>query len=193
MKKRKHLTQVEVDKLIEQAKKGRHANRNVCIINMLYMHGLRVSELSNLQLSDIDLASGTLFINRLKSGLSTNHPIPAGELEALSTWVNKERQGWKTQSAWLFLSQKGGRLSRQQLYDIIRKIGELAGMGIAIHPHMLRHACGFALADRGVDTRLIQDYLGHRNIRHTVHYTASNAGRFFGVWERKSLICNKVK
>ncbi|EIM8216809.1 tyrosine-type recombinase/integrase, partial [Escherichia coli] len=55
------------------------------------------------------------------------------------------------------------------------------------HPHMLRHACGFALADNGVDTRLLQDYLGHRNIQHTVRYTASNAARFKGVW-KKSLV-----
>ncbi|MCM4604482.1 tyrosine-type recombinase/integrase, partial [Escherichia coli] len=55
----------------------------------------------------------------------------------------------------------------------------------AVHPHMLRHACGFALADNGVDTRLLQDYLGHRNIQHTVRYTASNAARFKGVWKKK--------
>ncbi|MFZ5179114.1 tyrosine-type recombinase/integrase, partial [Enterobacter kobei] len=61
-----------------------------------------------------------------------------------------------------------------------------AGLSLCSHPHMLRHACGFALADRGVDTRLIQDYLGHRNIRHTVRYTASNAERFEGVWRLKN-------
>lgn len=53
---------------------------------------------------------------------------------------------------------------------------------------MLRHACGYELAERGADTRLIQDYLGHRNIRHTVRYTASNAARFAGLWERNNLM-----
>ncbi|ECH5906058.1 tyrosine-type recombinase/integrase, partial [Salmonella enterica] len=58
-----------------------------------------------------------------------------------------------------------------------------SGLGLAIHPHMLRHACGYALANQGLDTRLIQDYLGHRNISHTVRYTASNPDRFKKVWQ----------
>lgn len=73
--------------------------------------------------------------------------------------------------------------SRQQFYQIIASSGDQAGLPLEIHPHMLRHSCGFALANMGIDTRLIQDYLGHRNIRHTVWYTASNAGRFYGIWD----------
>ncbi|EOA7664305.1 TPA: tyrosine-type recombinase/integrase [Escherichia coli] len=79
---------------------------------------------------------------------------------------------------------KGNPLSRQQFYHIISTSGGNAGLSLEIHPHMLRHSCGFALANMGIDTRLIQDYLGHRNIRHTVWYTASNAGRFYGIWDR---------
>jgi integrase len=60
--------------------------------------------------------------------------------------------------------------------------GECAGLSVEAHPHMLRHACGFALADQGADTRLIQDYLGHRNIQHTVKYTATNPARFERLW-----------
>ncbi|MGX8842090.1 type 1 fimbria switch DNA invertase FimB, partial [Klebsiella quasipneumoniae] len=86
-------------------------------------------------------------------------------------------------SEWLFLSRKGNPLSRQQFYQIIASSGGLAGLPLEIHPHMLRHSCGFAFANMGIDTRLIQDYLGHRNIRHTVWYTASNAGRFYGIWD----------
>ncbi|EAW1086283.1 DNA recombinase, partial [Salmonella enterica] len=74
---------------------------------------------------------------------------------------------------------------RQQFFYILREAGRLAELTIAPHPHMLRHACGYALADKGIDTRLIQDYLGHRNIQHTVRYTASNAGRFHGIWRKK--------
>jgi len=58
-----------------------------------------------------------------------------------------------------------------------------AGLPLHAHPHMLRHACGYALADQGADTRLIQDYLGHRNIQHTVRYTASNPARFQRLWQ----------
>lgn len=65
---------------------------------------------------------------------------------------------------------------------LIRRYGEIAGLDLAAHPHMLRHACGFALADQGADTRLIQDYLGHRNIQHTVRYTATNPARFERLW-----------
>ena len=88
------------------------------------------------------------------------------------------------ESEWVFLSRKGNPLSRQQFYHIISTSGGNAGLSLEIHPHMLRHSCGFALANMGIDTRLIQDYLGHRNIRHTVWYTASNAGRFYGIWDR---------
>ncbi|WP_334223601.1 tyrosine-type recombinase/integrase [Photorhabdus bodei] len=91
--------------------------------------------------------------------------------------VRKTPKG-SAESNWLFLS----RYSRQRIYQIISKLGQLANISVHSHPHMLRHACGFALADRGADTRLIQDYLGHSNIRHTVRYTASNAKRFQGVW-----------
>ena len=62
------------------------------------------------------------------------------------------------------------------------RYGELAGLPVEAHPHMLRHACGFALADQGADTRLIQDYLGHRNFQHTVKYTATNPARFERLW-----------
>ncbi|ECZ4168724.1 tyrosine-type recombinase/integrase, partial [Salmonella enterica] len=61
-------------------------------------------------------------------------------------------------------------------------------ISVNIHPHMLRHACGYALANQGMDTRLIQDYLGHRNIRHTVLYTASNVERFRKVWQNQSVL-----
>ncbi|HCT4903893.1 TPA: tyrosine-type recombinase/integrase, partial [Salmonella enterica] len=83
---------------------------------------------------------------------------------------------------WLFISNKGSRLSRQWIYKLGQKYSRVAGLQISFHPHMLRHACGYALADQGLDTRLIQDYLGHKNIHHTVHYTASNAARFSQVW-----------
>ena len=82
----------------------------------------------------------------------------------------------------LFLSTRGTVLSRKTFWALLRRYGELAGLTLPPHPHMLRHACGFALADQGADTRLIQDYLGHRNIQHTVRYTATNPVRFEKLW-----------
>jgi type 1 fimbriae regulatory protein FimB len=81
-----------------------------------------------------------------------------------------------------FISERRRPLSRCTAWLAIRKYGELAELSLPVHPHMLRHACGFALADQGADTRLIQDYLGHRNIQHTVIYTASNPARFERLW-----------
>ncbi|EFA0657999.1 tyrosine-type recombinase/integrase [Escherichia coli] len=106
-------------------------------------------------------------------------------LKAANTGPHAARTSYPhAESEWVFLSRKGNPLSRQQFYHIISTSGGNAGLSLEIHPHMLRHSCGFALANMGIDTRLIQDYLGHRNIRHTVWYTASNAGRFYGIWDR---------
>jgi len=81
-----------------------------------------------------------------------------------------------------FVTERRGPLSRKTAWVMIRDYGRLAGLSVEAHPHMLRHACGFALADQGADTRLIQDYLGHRNIQHTVRYTATNPARFERLW-----------
>ena len=185
-KQRRYLTQGEVEQLLEAARGGSAPERDYCLILMSFVHGFRVSEARHLTLSDIDLREGCLYIHRLKQGFSTTHPLLAREMKALKAWL-KVRKGLKgADTDWLFLSKRGGPLSRQRIYQLIQTLGERAEISVCSHPHMLRHACGFALADRGVDTRLIQDYLGHRNIRHTVRYTASNAGRFEGVWRLKN-------
>ncbi len=152
------------------------------MISLAFWHGLRVSELVSLRLDDYDPLSQRIFIRRLKGGFSTTHPLHPDGGSVLQRWLN-ERQRWPGhQQRWLFLSRQGGRLSRQRFYQLFRTYGVIAKLPLAIHPHMLRHACGFELAERGNDTRLIQDYLGHRNIRHTVLYTAANADRFMSAW-----------
>jgi type 1 fimbriae regulatory protein FimE len=154
---------------------------------------MRISELLDLRLHDLDLLGGRINIRRLKNGFSTIHPLMPDEIQAIETWLAvRQQQVNGVMSDFLLLSKRGTRLSRQHAYRLIRRYGELAGTGTAVHPHMLRHACGYELAERGADTRLIQDYLGHRNIRHTVRYTASNAGRFVGLWERDSLMPTKL-
>jgi site-specific recombinase XerD len=82
----------------------------------------------------------------------------------------------------VFLSERGP-MTRQAFNYICAELGERAGLNIKVHPHMLRHSCGFALANKGRDTRLIQDYLGHRNITHTQIYTRTSAVRFEGLWD----------
>ncbi|EPF5869576.1 tyrosine-type DNA invertase [Morganella morganii] len=182
--KRKHLMQSEVEKMMAAAENGRDPERNTCLLWMCFVHGFRVSELGQLSLSDMDVAADNLYIRRLKNGLSTTHPLSRTEKNLLTRWLNcRSRYPRAAESHWLFLSRKGGHLSRSRIYRILKELGEMAGLPVPVHPHMLRHACGYALADKGADTRLIQDYLGHRNIQHTVLYTAANAGRFRGLWD----------
>lgn len=150
----------------------------IIVLLMCFIHGLRVSELRFLRISDIDLNSQCIAIRRLKNGFSTVHPLQPREQVSLQLWLGQRIRCLNADLPWLFLSRKGTPLSRQQIHSIIHRYGVEAGIAVPVHPHMLRHACGYALAEEGVDTRLIQDYLGHRNIQHTVLYTASNPARF---------------
>ncbi|MFW7226947.1 MULTISPECIES: tyrosine-type DNA invertase [unclassified Serratia (in: enterobacteria)] len=186
MTKRKHLTQTEVESMLDMAKQSGNPERDYCFLYMSFIHGFRVSEACRLRVSDLDLKHGSLYIRRMKNGFSTNHPLLSNEIRAIKAWVKIRKQWEGAESDWLFLSRQGGPLTRQRVYQLISGLGKKANLAVVSHPHMLRHACGFALADRGVDTRLIQDYLGHRNIRHTVRYTASNAERFKDVWRLKN-------
>jgi type 1 fimbriae regulatory protein FimB len=169
---------------LSEAENSGDAERDVCLIWMCFAHGCRVSELSGLRLSDLDMQDESVFVRRLKNGLSTVQPLHPQALSMLTRWLScRSCYRGAQEHDWLFLSRKGNRLSRFRIYRLLKELGERAGLAVAVHPHMLRHACGYALADRGADTRLIQDYLGHRNIQHTVLYTASNAGRFKGLWK----------
>ncbi|HGY1772664.1 tyrosine-type recombinase/integrase [Citrobacter koseri] len=182
--KRRHLTGNEVEKLLATILKESNSHRDYCMIMMAFIHGLRVSELISLKIEDYDPLSRQISIHRLKGGLSTIHPVLPEEYTVLQRWI-KERKHWAgSEEKWLFLSRKGGKLSRQRIYHLVRHYGFIAKLPLPVHPHMLRHACGYNLADRGNDTRLIQDYLGHRNIRHTVRYTAANSGRFINAWRQ---------
>ena len=117
----------------------------------------------------------------MKCGLSTTHPLRNDELRALRVWFT-QRARMNPNTKALFVSERRQPLSRKTAWVLIRDYGRAADLAIASHPHMLRHACGYALADQGADTRLIQDYLGHRNIQHTVQYTATNPARFERLW-----------
>ncbi|MEL4013637.1 tyrosine-type DNA invertase [Dryocola clanedunensis] len=183
MEKRKHLTVFEINALLVAASESFYPERNYCLIYMCFLHGCRVSELNQIKLSDIDMGSASLSLRRLKNGLCTQQPLIASEMAVLRRWLEVRQRQPGANSPWLFLSRRGGMLSRQQIYEVMRECGERAGLSVAVHPHMLRHACGYAMAEKGIDTRLIQDYLGHRNIRHTVLYTASNMRRFQNIWQ----------
>ncbi|HEC7758687.1 TPA: tyrosine-type recombinase/integrase [Salmonella enterica subsp. enterica serovar Muenchen] len=182
---RKYITASEWDCFFEAIADSTNAVRDRAMFQVAYRHGLRVSELTGLKVGDLDMFGKSLYVRRLKNGLSTVHPVQSDTLHLLRSWlkIRGEYLCGLRECEWLFLSQEGGSLSRQRVFRLARRYGERAGLPFAFHPHMLRHACGYALADQGLDTRLIQDYLGHKNISHTVRYTAGNVSRFCRVWQ----------
>lgn len=181
MRERKHLTQIEVERLLAATKGSRYEVRDRCLLLLMFRHGLRVSEACGMLLSQVDVESRVLHVSRLKNGLCTTHPLRADELRAIRAWL-VERKRMRPDNDAFFVSERRGPLNRRTAWDAIRRYGEKARLPLATHPHMLRHACGYELANQGADTRLIQDYLGHRNIQHTVQYTAANPARFERLW-----------
>ncbi|EDY9238389.1 tyrosine-type recombinase/integrase [Salmonella enterica subsp. enterica] len=181
---RKYITDVEWHIFFNAITGSGTECRDKAMFKMAYRHGLRVSELTGIRMSDLDLSGKTIYIRRLKNGFSTIHPLQEQTCSYISAWL--EQRNFcirKNDNNWLFVSYNGDRLTRQWIYKLSRKYSQLAGLNLVVHPHMLRHACGYALANQGLDTRLIQDYLGHKNISHTVRYTASNPARFRKVWQ----------
>jgi integrase len=175
------MSKAEFDFLLKAARKGRHGVRNFAMMLLAYRHALRVSELVGTRLSDVDLDTGRLFVRRCKGSLSTSQPMDGDEVRALRAWLRQRFEAACANSPLLFLSERGP-MTRQAMNYAAAEIGKRAGLPIKVHPHMLRHSCGYALANKGCDTRLIQDYLGHRNIRHTQLYTRTAAVRFEGLW-----------
>jgi len=175
---REHLTPAEVEALIAAAGRlGRHGPRDATLILLAYRHGLRVSELVALRWDQLDLRQGLLHVARLKNGVPSTHPLRGPELRAL-----RRLQRDYAASAYVFTTERRGPLTDSAVRKILARAGDAAGLGFPVHPHMLRHACGYKLANDGHDTRAIQHYLGHRNIQHTVRYTELAPDRFKRFW-----------
>jgi len=175
---REHLTETEVAKLQAAAKKNRWGDRDATMVLVAYRHGLRVSELVDLRWDQIDFATGNLHVRRAKRGTPSTQPIRGDELRAL----RKLRRKQEPKSALVFVSERGSPFSTAGFARLVERAGEVAKLGFKVHPHMLRHACGFALANKGHDTRSLQAYLGHKNIQHTVRYTELSPERFKEFW-----------
>lgn len=175
---REYLTAHEVTALEEAARStGRYRHRDATLILIAYRHGLRVSELVSLRWEQIDLSAGTLHVNRVKNGSPSVHPLRGPELRALRR-LQRDFPG-----PYVFSTERKGPLTASTVRHIVKRAGKLAGLPFQVHPHMLRHACGYKLANDGQDTRAIQHYLGHKNIAHTVKYTELAPDRFKGFWK----------
>jgi integrase len=149
------------------------------MILLAFRHGLRASELCSLRWEQVDLVHARLHVSRLKSGMPSVHPLTGSELRAL-----RRLQREQEPNRYLFLSERGAPMSAVGFRRMITRLGEAAKMPFSVHPHMLRHACGFKLANDGHDTRALQHYLGHKNIQHTVRYTELSARPLPGLLER---------
>ena len=176
---REHLTEAEIERLIEAAKDNRWGHRDATMILVAYRHGLQGR-------ASWSTCAGSRSTSTMPSCTSAGPrrarrpriPIVGDEMRALRR-LQREQE---PRSPFVFTSERGSPFTTAGFARMLERAGEAAGLGLKVHPHMLRHACGFALANKGHDTRALQAYLGHRNIQHTVRYTELSPGRFKDFW-----------
>ena len=178
LRTREHLTEAEVERLMGAARKNRWGHRDATMILTAYRHGFRAAELVDLRWDQVEFASGVLHVRRVKRGTPSTHPILGDELRALRR-LQREQE---PKSPFVFTSERAAPFNTAGFARMVERAGLEAKLGFKTHPHMLRHACGYALAHKGHDTRALQAYLGHRNIQHTVRYTELSPTRFKDFW-----------
>ena len=172
------MTENECNTLLQAAKRNRYGHRDYTMLLVTYRHGLRASEACELEWSQIDLDKATMHVRRVKRGEPSTHPIRGDELRALRQLKREQR----CNTQFVFTSERLAPMKPVSLNMMVKRLGHTCRFGFPIHAHMLRHSCGYTLADAGIDTRIIQDYLGHRSIASTVRYTKLSAKKFRDVW-----------
>jgi integrase len=180
LRTREYLTETEVDKLIAATKASRYPQRDAAMILVIYRHGLRATEACDLEWSQVDFDTASLHVTRAKNGKPATHPIRGDELRAL----RQLRRDQGPHAKFVFTSERGAPFTNDALNRHIKQLAAKTKIGIPVHVHMLRHACGYALANVGHDTRAIQDWLGHKSIQHTVRYTDLSPTRFKDFWRK---------
>jgi site-specific recombinase XerD len=176
---REYLTVKEVELLMETARKrGRYGHRDTTMILIAFRHGLRPAEVCTLRWEMVDLGRGLLHVRRVKNGTPSVQPLGGVELRALQKLKREE-----IERRFVFMTERAAPITTAGYRKMIARTGERAEFPFPVHPHMLRHACGYKLANDGQDTRAVQHYLGHRNIQHTVRYTELSPERFKSFWE----------
>ena len=179
LRTREYLTEAEVERLLRATRNNRWAHRDATMILVAYRHGLRASELTDLRWDQVDFRTATLHVRRVKQGSPSTHPIIGDELR----WLRRLQRDQEPKSPFVFTSERGSPFTTAGFARMVERAGAEAKLRFKAHPHMLRHACGFALAAKGHDTRALQAYLGHKNIQHTVRYTELAPTRFKGWWK----------
>ena len=157
---------------------NRHGHRDATMVLVAYRHGLRAAEVVGLRWDAIDFAHSQIHIARVKGSAPSVHPLSGRELRALRR-LEREQE---PKSTFVFTSERGAPFATSGFRTLLARLGEASGFDFRVHPHMLRHACGYKLANAGVDTRSLQAYLGHKNIQHTVRYTELAPTRFKDFW-----------
>lgn len=180
LRTREYLTDDEVQRLTQAARANRHGHRDATMILIAYRHGFRAAELVDLRWDQIEFTSASLHVRRVKKGTPSTHPIQGDELRML----RKLQREQTPKSPFVFTSERGSPFTTAGVARIVERAGISANLGLKAHPHMLRHACGYALANKGHDTRALQAYLGHKNIQHTVRYTELSPTRFKDFWRK---------
>jgi len=177
---REYLTPKEIERLIEAAKKRnrRYGLRDATMILVAYRHGLRVVELCSLTWDQIDFAQGMMHVRRVKNGIASVQQIGGEEMRALRALRREDGA-----SRFVFMTERGAPMTPAGFRKFLARLGVAGKFPFPLHPHMLRHACGYKLANDGRDTRALQHYLGHKNIMHTVRYTELSPERFKNFWE----------
>jgi type 1 fimbriae regulatory protein FimB len=176
---RDYLSEEECALLLQGTPRSRYRWRHAAMLMLTFSHGLRVTALCRLRHPDVDRTHGRIWIQRIKGSLSTAQPLHA---DALRTLKRSVKPRGNAQLPWLFLNERGDPFTRSAINSLVGMTGVRAGLPFHGHPHMRRQGCGYALANRGYDLRLLQDYLGHRDPKHTTRSTRTAAHRFEGRW-----------
>ena len=178
------LSQAEVEALLDTADGAEPAQRrDLAMLEMLYSAGLRVSELIDLDVDDVDLVE--MSVRCIGKG-SRERVVPLGRMacQAVDAWILHGRSTMAPKGPWLFCNTRGGRLTRQGGWKIVKRHAEAAGLSEKVSPHTLRHSFATHLVEGGADIRVVQELLGHASVNTTQVYTHTSQARLRALYDR---------
>jgi type 1 fimbriae regulatory protein FimB len=175
----KALSPEQVERILKIA--ADRSRRDHAMILLAYKHGLRASEICGLNMADLNMKEAKITVRRLKGSQTNEQSLYnevgkpwMSELRVLNLWL-AERKEWGQDSEYVFLSQKGGAMSRVQFYRLFDAIAKEAGIPDDLrHPHALKHGLGLAMVKQGVHLMVIKQSLGHRSLQSTAIYSAAD-------------------